>query len=153
MVWICLIADGVHFRRSGEVVSAKPLHHTYSFPFIINKCLLKRYFETMQITLLFLQLSPLVSPSIDDSCVSQLLQWWLQIGDFSSSLIHLPLYCKDEHSVSPTHWWFLKSFLGGSMVQWGLTLTSFFYSVNCIFLLTIHLGHLYVSPCFVTAVL
>lgn len=78
---ICLIID-INLGQVAKMVSAECSHRKVTiFPFVINKCLGEKYFETMLMSCFSSNSCLLALPSVVAAC---LLQWslWCSDGDF-----------------------------------------------------------------------
>lgn len=78
---ICLVID-INFGPVAKMVSAECSHHKVTiFPFVINKCLREKYFETLLMSCFSSNSCLLVLPSVVASCLPQ---WslWCSDGDF-----------------------------------------------------------------------
>ena len=69
----CLTVCDAHVESLVKIVSAKILHHRVAtFPFIMDKDLVETCKSNFH---------PLVLTSVIDSCLHQLLPWWLSMGE------------------------------------------------------------------------
>lgn len=90
MVSICLIASDVNFGHL-EVMLARYLPCKVNVSLlVINKCLMGRYFETIQICFCS-NFYPPVLASVSGSCLQRYLLWYLPNGDFLFPSFPLPL--------------------------------------------------------------
>lgn len=92
MVSICLIASDVNRGHLEKVIFARYLPYKVIVSLlIINKCLMGRYIETIQISCFCANFYPPVLASVSGSCLRQYLLRYLPNGDFLFPSFPLPL--------------------------------------------------------------
>lgn len=84
MMSIWLTACDVNLDYLVEVVPVRFLHCkvTICFTFKVNRCLGRKYFETVNIVFLIILFCIFIFTSISGSCLQQLLLWCLANGNF-----------------------------------------------------------------------